>query len=534
MVVRVRVGFLGCVFLLNTEDDPATHNNSPSHNDGSSSRHTHSDLSKYIELPVSDYACSCGRRVPPPTMHWVVPNSHVIAIDTPHFSGELVVHVRRLAYRADESHPSAPRSAGSLHPTDSTLRLQNPDPDPYFRTRKRVMAFQLRGRFKPTNLARPDLGYRWTGRDIHLVGHCDRKLNNVPLTIRIATEFVRMFDSGFSAAHMLDKEQPWVSTPVVASMDAIAVVPVGEGLTFKDVLARGGKPATTAAAVSPPERASAENQSSDSDAYPPPTLHISNQFEADHLFHSEFFRRLRDQSRQGKATEGSPADANSAKYAGSDDTALTDKTLTLTPGLAQPAVHFDQNVLDHDRQPHPVGDHTEHDHDAHSSHSSHTGAIGSLARKTSEMFKHALHASHSSLHHNDSHSHPHKGLTSDLPHYPPLPLPKSEPWVPSTSVAETLVFGTDHRKVTNMDMDSRVKARKKHFSDFKEQDTFVFHEDNVYEMEFYQAYVDMNDLKGKIGISIDGLKYTDAQPVRLSFATPDRRAEFFTIEFVYE
>ncbi|KXS12713.1 hypothetical protein M427DRAFT_157108 [Gonapodya prolifera JEL478] len=120
MVVRVRVGFLGCVFLLNTEDDRAAHNNSPSHNDGSSSRHTHSDLSKYIESPVADYACSCGRRVPPPTMHWVVPNSHVIAIDTPHFTGELAVHVRRLSYRADESHPSAP-SAGSPLPIAPTL-----------------------------------------------------------------------------------------------------------------------------------------------------------------------------------------------------------------------------------------------------------------------------------------------------------------------------------------------------------------------------------------------------------------------------
>ncbi|KAJ3343333.1 hypothetical protein HDU93_008697 [Gonapodya sp. JEL0774] len=537
MVVRIRVGYLGCVFPLNSESDHTLNlgDAAQSPTVPSTSRHTHTDLAKYVDGPTSQYACTCSRTLPPPTIHWSVPNSRVIAIDTPHFSGELVIRIRRFAYKSGEEHPASPKGHGNPHPTDSSLSVQNPDQDPYFRTRKRVFAFQLRGRFKPTNLARPDLGYRWTGRDVNLIGHCDRKLVNVPLTIRIATEFVRMFDSSFSAAHMLDKEQPWVSTPVLASMDALATVTVGEGLKFKDVLAKGGRVSNTPSAA-----LEKSTDMADDEVYPPSELRREDHSEDDYARHSEFYRRLREITGAGKPTDPTLNDARS-KYAGSDDSAATDKTLILAPGLSQAAVHPESSNMDLEPLPAPGSvDPNGHAPPHHDGHESHGSGIGNLARRTSEMLKHALSSSHTNIHHTDPHHQHHhqntkKGHMFVPPHYPPLPLPApTEPWIPASSIPETVIFGADPRKCAHMETDARVKARKKFFSDLKEQEAFVFHEDTVYEMEFYQAYVDMNDMRGKIGISIDGLRYTDSQPLRLSFATPDRRAEFFTLEFVYE
>ncbi|KAH6592567.1 hypothetical protein BASA50_008017 [Batrachochytrium salamandrivorans] len=74
--------------------------------------------------------------------------------------------------------------------------------------------------------------------------------------------------------------------------------------------------------------------------------------------------------------------------------------------------------------------------------------------------------------------------------------------------------------------------RKKHFSDLARRNAAVFSPDNVYCMDFYDAYFDFNTVSLKLpGLSLSAFKYWDGQPLRYVAMSRDRSTVFFVVTF---
>jgi hypothetical protein len=93
----------------------------------------------------------------------------------------------------------------------------------------------------------------------------------------------------------------------------------------------------------------------------------------------------------------------------------------------------------------------------------------------------------------------------------------------------TLLFNTlqDKTYITTYD------KRKKHFSNVDSRRQVILHPDNVYCMDFYDAYFDMNAVQVKLpGFSFNAFKFWDGkQKLRYACVSRDKSIVFFVIQF---
>ncbi|KAJ3258290.1 hypothetical protein HK103_003771 [Boothiomyces macroporosus] len=76
------------------------------------------------------------------------------------------------------------------------------------------------------------------------------------------------------------------------------------------------------------------------------------------------------------------------------------------------------------------------------------------------------------------------------------------------------------------------EKRKKHFGNLKNRTSAVISPNNIYCMDFYDAYFDLATCAIKLpGFSLNGLKYWDGQILRYVCKTRDQSVEFFVIQF---
>ncbi|KAL2919713.1 hypothetical protein HK105_200627 [Polyrhizophydium stewartii] len=76
------------------------------------------------------------------------------------------------------------------------------------------------------------------------------------------------------------------------------------------------------------------------------------------------------------------------------------------------------------------------------------------------------------------------------------------------------------------------EKRKRHFADLAKRNAVVFSPDNVYCMDFYDAYFDFNTVSVRLpGFSLNAFRYWDGQPLRYVAMSRDRSAIFFVVTF---
>ncbi|KAI9092358.1 hypothetical protein DFS34DRAFT_707230 [Phlyctochytrium arcticum] len=78
------------------------------------------------------------------------------------------------------------------------------------------------------------------------------------------------------------------------------------------------------------------------------------------------------------------------------------------------------------------------------------------------------------------------------------------------------------------------EKRKSHFGDAKARKEIRIRSDQVFCMDFYDAYFDFNSISLKLpGFSLNVFKYWDGQPMRFVCRTRDRSATFFVVQFEF-
>lgn len=76
------------------------------------------------------------------------------------------------------------------------------------------------------------------------------------------------------------------------------------------------------------------------------------------------------------------------------------------------------------------------------------------------------------------------------------------------------------------------EKRKKHFADAKARKEVVIWPDNIYAMDYYDAYFDFNTMSLKLpGFSVNAFRYWDGQPLRFVCRSRDRSTVFFVVQF---